>query len=121
LFAVTSFERIISVNGYIAIACSCNSEIGDRTIVEFNSLAMQTPINLIPSALGELFAEVNDTSYITLADRYGLMAAIFDDTLTEEDKRSIDRLLRAVCRGRIKLVNELSMVRAVQFKPKQLV
>ena len=39
---------------------------------------MQTPVNLIPSALGELFAEVNHTGYITLADRYGLLAAIFD-------------------------------------------
>lgn len=72
---------------------------------------MQTPVNLIPSALGELFAEVNHTGYITLADRYGLMAAIFDETLTEEDKRSIDRLLRSVRRGRIKLVNELSAIR----------
>ncbi|MEG3896068.1 MULTISPECIES: hypothetical protein [unclassified Microcoleus] len=74
---------------------------------------MQTPIHLIPSALGELFAEVNHHGYITLADRYGLMAAIFDETLTEEDKRSIDRLLRSVCRGRIKLVNELSTIRYV--------
>jgi len=72
---------------------------------------MQSPVNLIPSALGELFAEVNHTGYITLADRYGLMAAIFDETLTEEDKRSIDRLLRSVRRGRIKLVNELSAIR----------
>ncbi|MEG3843640.1 hypothetical protein [Microcoleus sp. herbarium14] len=72
---------------------------------------MQTPVNLIPSALGELFAEVNHNGYITLADRYGLLAAIFDETLTEEDKRSIDRLLRSVCRGRIKLVNELSAIR----------
>lgn len=72
---------------------------------------MQNPVNLIPSALGELFAEVNHSGYITLADRYGLMAAIFDETLTQEEKRSIDRLLRAVCRGRIKLVNELSTIR----------
>ena len=72
---------------------------------------MQSPVNLIPSALGELFAEVNHNGYITLADRYGLMAAIFDETLSEEDKRSIDRLLRSVCRGKIKLVNDLSMIR----------
>ncbi|MFM9265913.1 hypothetical protein [Tychonema sp. BBK16] len=72
---------------------------------------MQNPVNLIPSALGELFAEVNQNGYITLADRYGLMAAIFDETLTQEEKRAINRLLRAVCRGRIKLVNELSMIR----------
>jgi len=76
-----------------------------------DAINMQSPVNLIPSALGELFAEVNHNGYITLADRYGLMAAIFDDTLSEEDKRSIDRLLRSVCRGKIKLVNELSMIR----------
>lgn len=52
---------------------------------------METPVHLIPCALGELFAEVNHHRYITVADRYGLMAAIFDETLTEEDKRSIDR------------------------------
>ncbi|TAH31235.1 MAG: hypothetical protein EAZ10_01360 [Oscillatoriales cyanobacterium] len=46
-----------------------------------------------------------------VADRYGLLAAIFDETLTEDDKRSIDRLLRSVCRGRIKLVDELSAIR----------
>ncbi len=76
-----------------------------------DAINMQSPVNLIPSALGELFAEVNHNGYITLADRYGLMAAIFDETLSEEDKRSIDRLLRSVCRGKIKLVNELSMIR----------
>ena len=76
-----------------------------------DSINMQSPVNLIPSALGELFAEVNHNGYITLADRYGLMAAIFDETLSEEDKRSIDRLLRSVCRGKIKLVNELAMIR----------
>ena len=83
--------------------------IAPSSILE--SIAMQTPINLIPSALGELFAEVNHNGYITLADRYGLMAAIFDENLTEEDQQSINRLLRSVCRGRIKLVNELSMIR----------
>lgn len=76
-----------------------------------DAINMQSPVNLIPSALGELFAEVNHNGYITLAYRYGLMAAIFDETLSEEDKRSIDRLLRSVCRGKIKLVNELSMIR----------
>ena len=82
-----------------------------RDLRERESITMQSPVNLIPSALGELFAEVNHNGYITLADRYGLMAAIFDETLSEEDKRSIDRLLRSVCRGKIKLVNELSMIR----------
>lgn len=69
---------------------------------------MQPPVQLLQSALGDLFAEANATGCLTLADRYGLMAAILDDSLTEEERRCIDRLLRAVSRGRIKVVDELS-------------
>ncbi|MEG4535517.1 hypothetical protein [Microcoleus sp. D2_18a_D3] len=35
----------------------------DRRIRE--SITMQSPVHLIPSALGELFAEVNQNGYIT--------------------------------------------------------
>lgn len=118
LFTITNFavychtfKGNTAINFYSAIAFGCrrNARSRDRRVRE--SITMQTPVHLIPSALGELFAEVNQNGYITLADRYGLMAAIFDETLTEEDKRSIDRLLRSVCRGKIKLVNELSTIR----------
>ncbi len=68
----------------------------------------EPPVYLLPSALGDLFAHVNATGYITLADRYGLMAAIFDESLPEDEKRSIDRLLRAICKGRIKVIDEIS-------------
>lgn len=71
---------------------------------------MEPPVYLLPSALGDLFAQVNTTGYITLADRYGLMAAIFDESLSEDEKRSIDRLLRAIRKGHIKIVNEISAV-----------
>ncbi|TAF54568.1 MAG: hypothetical protein EAZ60_16265 [Oscillatoriales cyanobacterium] len=77
---------------------------------------MQTPVNLIPSALGELFAEVNQRGYITLADRYGLLAAIFDETLTEDDKRSIDRLLRSVCRVQQPLITLINLAFLKQEK-----
>ena len=70
----------------------------------------ERPVYLLPSALGDLFAHVNDTGRITLADRYGLMAAMFDESLPEDEKRSIDRLLRAICKGRIKVVDEISAV-----------
>ncbi|MGK7922226.1 MAG: hypothetical protein AB4080_19695 [Trichodesmium sp.] len=70
----------------------------------------EPPVYLLPSALGDLFAHVNDTRCITLADRYGLMAAMFDESLPEDEKRSIDRLLRAICKGRIKVVDEISAV-----------
>ncbi|KKD35202.1 MAG: hypothetical protein WAN66_10385 [Limnoraphis robusta] len=71
---------------------------------------MQPPVQLLQSALGDLFAEANATGCLTLADRYGLMAAILDESLSEEERRCVDRLLRAVCRGRIKIVDELSMI-----------
>lgn len=71
---------------------------------------MITPIYLIQSAISELFAQANATNCITLADRYGLMAAVFDESLDEEERRSVDRLLRSVCRGRIKVTEELSSV-----------
>lgn len=63
---------------------------------------------LLPNALSELFAQVSNTGYITLADRYGLMAAVLDESLCEEQKFAIDRLLRALCKGRILVVNEIS-------------
>jgi hypothetical protein len=68
------------------------------------------PVNLIPNALSEMFAQVSVTGQITLADRYGLMAAILTEAATEEELRSMDRLLYALCRGRIKVVSELSTV-----------
>lgn len=71
---------------------------------------IEPPLHLLPSALGDLFAQANKTGCITLADRYGLMAAIFDESLSEDEKRSIDRLLRAIRKGRIKIVDQISAV-----------
>ncbi len=72
---------------------------------------MDAPIYLIKSALADLFAQVSFSGVLTLADRYGLMAAIFDDSLTLDERGSIDRLLRSVARGRLKIVNEISALR----------
>ncbi len=71
---------------------------------------MEPPIYLLPSGLGDLFARVNTTKQLTLADRYGLMAALLDESLSQEEQFTINRLLRAVCRGKIKVVNEISAV-----------
>ncbi len=71
-------------------------------------IVMVPQVQLLQSALGDLFAQANTTGCLTLADRYGLMAAILDESLSEEERRSIDRLLRAVCRGKIKIVDDLS-------------
>ncbi|CAD5983004.1 hypothetical protein PCC9214_05102 [Planktothrix tepida] len=69
---------------------------------------MEPPICLIESALSELFVKVNETGQITLADRYGLLAAIFDESLTEEELRSLSRIYRSIARKQIEVVDEIS-------------
>ncbi len=68
---------------------------------------MMYPVNL-PGAISEILVSVTDTGVLTLADRYGLMAATLDESLDEEDRSSLNRLLRAVLKGRVKMVSDLS-------------
>lgn len=69
---------------------------------------MFPPLHLLPGAIPELFAQVSDTGMLTIADRYGLMAALLDDSISDEERHAIDRLLRAMRRGQLRLVSELS-------------
>lgn len=62
----------------------------------------------LQNALGELFAQANITGRITIADRYGLQAALMDESLGPDERRCIDRLLRSLRRGRLEMVNEIS-------------
>lgn len=68
---------------------------------------MQFPV-LLPGALSDLFAQVTISGCMTKADRYGLMAALLEEELGSEEKRVIDRLLRAVHRGRLAIADEVS-------------
>lgn len=78
----------------------------DDKNVEFRVLSMF--LNLLPGAVNELIASVAETQILTQADRYGLLAAILDETLAEEDRNSLDRLIRSILRGRVQVVEELS-------------
>jgi hypothetical protein len=71
---------------------------------------MGMEISLLPGAIAELFAQVSNSGVITVADRYGLMAALMEDKITEEERSCIDRLLHAAYRGRLKVVDDLSVV-----------
>lgn len=73
-------------------------------------MALKEPIKLLPSALSELFLSASLSGRITLADRYGLMAALLEDSLKDEDRIAIDRLLYSVRKGRISVVDELSFL-----------
>ena len=63
---------------------------------------------LLPSAISELFSQVTQSGKLTRADRYGLMAAVMSEGLDEEERTAIDRLLYAISRGRVQLVDEVS-------------
>jgi hypothetical protein len=69
---------------------------------------MLIPVRLLPGAISDLFAHASNSGILTLADRYGLMAAILEESISEEERAAIDRLLRALLRGRMRVVNELS-------------
>jgi hypothetical protein len=64
-------------------------------------------VQLLPGAISAILASVTDTGTLTLSDRYGLLAATLDENLDECDRRSANRLLRSVIRGRIQIINDL--------------
>ncbi|HEY9644065.1 MAG TPA: hypothetical protein V6C57_26470 [Coleofasciculaceae cyanobacterium] len=71
---------------------------------------MPTRTYLLEFAIAELFVQVSLSGRITLADRHGLQAALLTESLSDEERFAIDRLLYAVRKGRVKMVNELSAV-----------
>lgn len=71
---------------------------------------MKIQLRLLPGAISDLFAQVSTSGKITLADRYGLMAALLEESLTQEERDCIERLLRSVRRGRLKIVDEISAI-----------
>lgn len=70
---------------------------------------MLPQLQLIPGAIAEILASTTDSGVLTLTDRYGLMAAILDESLDEQDRRAVNRLLRAVLRGKIKVAHQTSL------------
>lgn len=66
-------------------------------------------LNLLPGAISEILASVADSRRITKADRFGLMAAVLDESLPEEERNAVDRVLRSLVKGRIQIVDELSV------------
>ena len=62
---------------------------------------------LLESAIAQLFAQVNQQGKITLTDRYHLVSALLNDSLSEAEEDLVNRLLYAVRRGRLKVVDEL--------------
>lgn len=66
-------------------------------------------LNLLPGAISEILATVAESRRITKADRFGLMAAVLDESLPEEERNAVDRVLRSLVKGRIQVVDDLSV------------
>lgn len=75
---------------------------------------MSVQLRLLPGAISDLFAESSNSNQITLADRYGLLAALLEESITEEERASIDRMLYSLHRRRMRVVSEIS---AMPYKP----
>ncbi|MEM8804825.1 MAG: hypothetical protein AAGF01_02090 [Cyanobacteria bacterium P01_G01_bin.38] len=58
-------------------------------------------ICLLPGAIAELTAATIDSRRLAHNDRYGLMAAMLSETLSDDERSAIDRLLRAIRRRKI--------------------
>lgn len=69
---------------------------------------MRLQICPLQSSLAELFAEASKSGRITLADRYGLMATLLQESISEEEMNTIDRLLYSVRRGWLRVGDEIS-------------
>jgi len=69
-----------------------------------------SPVNLLPGAINELIATITHTHRLTKADRYGMMTAILDESISEEERGSFHRLIRSLVKGRIQVADELSIV-----------
>lgn len=68
-------------------------------------------MNLLPTALSEMFLQVTKTKTISRADQYGMLTALLDDSVNQSDLQSIDRILYAVRRGQVQVVDELSTLK----------
>jgi len=65
-------------------------------------------VQLLPDAISELYAQVSNSGQVTLADRYGLMAAVLDESLDEEQRLAVNRIIYGIYKGKIVIVDEIS-------------
>lgn len=64
---------------------------------------MLNNIQLLPGAIAAILADTAETGVLTESDRYGLLAAVLDERLPDDERRAVNRILRAVRRGRVDL------------------
>ena len=59
-----------------------------------------------PQIISEILTGVQNNDFLTLADHYQLMDCTFDRSIDEQQRNSINGILKLVHRGKVKLVNK---------------
>jgi hypothetical protein len=86
---------------------NCHKRLTDIKDIQCASIGIPS-VKMPPNALSEIFAQAASSGYLTVADRDGLKAALLDESLSSEERAAIDRLLYAVRKGRLRLVDEIA-------------
>ncbi len=71
-------------------------------------ISTMAPIDGFPHAMAEMFAQITTSGVVTLADRHTIRAAVLQDSLSEEERQVLDRLLYAVRKGRVRVLDSSS-------------
>lgn len=80
----------------------CTKPVSREGLNMDNSISDET--SFVPSELYEALARIAASSEITAADQAVLKQAFLEDQLNEEEHRVVNRLHRALLKGRIKVV-----------------
>jgi len=75
-------------------------------IVEFAIIIMLSQKDLFSDAVSEILGDLGETGVLKLSD-YNQLMRILSDSQDEIEKRSADRILRFVRRGRIQIEDDI--------------
>ncbi|MFK8183118.1 MAG: hypothetical protein AB8B99_07060 [Phormidesmis sp.] len=67
-------------------------------------MRLSQPSELSSLLLSEIFVSVSTTQTLTRSQREGLKQLLLEEALSEEEATSVDRILRGIRRGCIKVV-----------------
>jgi hypothetical protein len=81
------------------------NKISDIKGVEFKPPKMLSQVVFSPPAVAEVFGEACNYGYLTFNQRLALQNVLLNFSVSEEDQESIDRLLHAVRRGWLKIID----------------
>jgi hypothetical protein len=75
-------------------------------IVVFARIANLCKVYFLESTIAQLFSQVIQQGKLTVQDRCVLMTALLSNSLCPEEEILINRLLHAVRRGRLQVIDE---------------